>query len=495
MKVQIVQLDPHDDLASVSDKLAWAQAPRVVLVWPDRARLLRRRLDLVLLRRNASGRGIQLGIVTRDPVVLEQAAALGIPLFRSRTRLPEEGWGQAPSPPGTIPPRPTLRPERVPPPLRPERELPRLMRVGLMLVVSLVLLGTAAVLVPHATITLSPTRADERVDLRLTLDPRLNSTNSEGSIPARSITRTASGSLRITTTGTARVPTKPASGPVVFANQTDQPVLIPAGTGVLPAGRPDLRFVTASDVSLGAGAGNTAEVVVTAFVPGSAGNLPAGSLNAIDGPLGLRASVSQPAAMAGGAEAERPAVAAADQATALRLLTDQLLAQAASAMAAGVDADESLAPDSVRVVNTPATRFDRPVGAPGDSVGLDLTLEFAALVYHPADLEAAIDRMLAERRAAGRAPIPGSRSWTLGRQAELLPDSLQLHVFEQSFVPLDLDHVRRAARGQARSSVVTRLASIGPLASPPQVVARPAWWPVLPWLDVRIAVRYEWEAP
>ena len=91
MKVQILQLDAHEDLASARDKLAWAQAQRVVLVWPDRARVLRKRLDLVLIRRQAARQGCELGLVTRDPVVLEHAAEHNLPprptaQLRRRTR-------------------------------------------------------------------------------------------------------------------------------------------------------------------------------------------------------------------------------------------------------------------------------------------------------------------------------------------------------------------------------------------------------------------------
>ncbi|MCJ7708643.1 MAG: hypothetical protein MUO38_13640, partial [Anaerolineales bacterium] len=92
MKVQIIHLDPQDDRISVSDKLGWVQAPRVLLVWPSHGRLLSQRLDLVLLQRRARRVGAHLGLVTHDPEVRDHAQSLGIPVFDSPDNLPEEGW-------------------------------------------------------------------------------------------------------------------------------------------------------------------------------------------------------------------------------------------------------------------------------------------------------------------------------------------------------------------------------------------------------------------
>lgn len=494
MKVQIIQLEPQDDLASVSDKLAWVQAPRLLLVWPDRGRLLRRRLDLVLLARAAAARGIQIGIVTRDPVVLEQAAALGLAIFRSSTRLPEAGWGAAPSTPGTLPARPSPRLAVVAPARAVPRPLPRGLRASLIALVGAALMAALVVLLPSATITLSPVRTDAAYNLALTLDPRADTTHTAGILPARPLTRTLNGSIRVTTTGTTRVASAAAGGQVTFINQTEEAVLVPMGTGVLPSGRPDLRFETVEDVTLDSGRGASGQARVVASRPGSSGNLPSGTLNAIDGPLGLEAAVVQPEAMTGGTEAERPAVAAADQANAERLLTEQLLAQAAADLQAALASDEELAETSVRVVNTAQREFDRPAGAAGDSVGLAMTLEIAALSYRPSQLESAVEMALAEREDAGARTVPGSRRVRPAQGDPAHPDVLNVVVEQQLFSPPDLQQVRQRARGLRMAEAASELGKLEGLASSPAVILRPTWWPVLPWLEVRIEVRYAWEA-
>jgi hypothetical protein len=272
-----------------------------------------------------------------------------------------------------------------------------------------------------------------------------------------------------------------------------EPVLVPAGTGVLPAGRPDLRFTTVADLSLPAGEGATGSVRVVAARPGPAGNLPANSLDAIDGPLGLRATVAQPDRLTGGTETERAAVASGDHATALRLLTEQLLSDAASEVETGLQAGEALAPASLRVVRTPQRVYDREIGAAADSVSLDLTLEVTALVYRTEDVEAAAALALAGDRPPSSNAVPGSLNWTLSEVDTARPEMLQVRADQQVYTPIPASDVSRLVRGLRPSAASARLAGLPGQAQPALVEPAPAWWPFVPWLGVRIHVRMPWE--
>ena len=83
MKTQIIQLEPHDDVISTRDKMGWDKAGRILLVWPDRGQVLNRPLDLVLLQRYSATLGAQLALVSTDPQVHQEAAALGLPVFKA----------------------------------------------------------------------------------------------------------------------------------------------------------------------------------------------------------------------------------------------------------------------------------------------------------------------------------------------------------------------------------------------------------------------------
>jgi hypothetical protein len=92
VKTQILQLETHDDIISVRDKLTWRQASRVLLIWPHRGQVLSRRLDLVLLLRHCQALGIQLALVTGDPDVRYYAQELSISVFGSAEQAQRARW-------------------------------------------------------------------------------------------------------------------------------------------------------------------------------------------------------------------------------------------------------------------------------------------------------------------------------------------------------------------------------------------------------------------
>src|SRR5579859_5737137 len=83
MKLQIIQLEPYDDVVSVRDRLSFVSTDRVLLVWPRRGEILKRKLDLVLIQREAARQGARLALITGDPTVIDHAAELNISTFES----------------------------------------------------------------------------------------------------------------------------------------------------------------------------------------------------------------------------------------------------------------------------------------------------------------------------------------------------------------------------------------------------------------------------
>ena len=92
MKTYIIQLESHDDVISARDKMAWSKAPRILLVWPRKGRILDRPADLFILQRHAQTLGAQLGVVSGDGDVRAAAAELGIPNFLSAVQAQRGSW-------------------------------------------------------------------------------------------------------------------------------------------------------------------------------------------------------------------------------------------------------------------------------------------------------------------------------------------------------------------------------------------------------------------
>src|SRR5688572_12214259 len=96
---EYVQLSANEDVNSIRDRLSFTRGQRVLLIWPEEGTTLTRKLDLVLVQREAKRRAVQIALVTHDEQVMQNASDLGISTFetigasergrwkRGRTRL------------------------------------------------------------------------------------------------------------------------------------------------------------------------------------------------------------------------------------------------------------------------------------------------------------------------------------------------------------------------------------------------------------------------
>ena len=94
---RIFFLKADDNITSVLDRLDWATAGRVVLVFPPDTFALTDRLDLLRLIRRATRDRISVALVTTDPGRSAAARALGIPVFVSVESARERRWRSRPS--------------------------------------------------------------------------------------------------------------------------------------------------------------------------------------------------------------------------------------------------------------------------------------------------------------------------------------------------------------------------------------------------------------
>jgi hypothetical protein len=496
VKTQLIYLDPHDDHASARDKLAWARADRIVLIWPPHGRILTRPLDLTLLLRAARAQGGNLGLVTHDPDVRACAAELGIPVFDTPDRLPDAAWQVQPATSFTPPVRAFLpRPLRAPPG-RESRSLPvqGWRRVFLALLPLLALLSLAVTIVPAAVVELHPLTTEQNASFELVLAPGSQVIEFSSSIPARRWTQSLEGELRQPTTGTALVPTVRSSGSVLLSNLTSEAQVVPAGTGLRTAN--GVRFVTMSEANLEAGAAGKDSVDAEAVEPGELGNVPAGAISAMEGSLGLLVTVANPQATEGGASAPRPGISTRDLQRLTEALTRQLLQEARSSVEAGLAEGERIAPDSLRAVKVISTEAEPSVGQPGDSLQLRMRLEVEALLYQDADLQAYAQAVLAVSGGEAFATVPGSPRAELGSFVEEATQGMRYaaHAFRRLYRAVEDDELRRLLLGRPPSEAAQTLERRIDLARPPLILLWPSWLPRLPLLPVRIDIHWAWDS-
>ncbi|HEX9676674.1 MAG TPA: baseplate J/gp47 family protein [Anaerolineales bacterium] len=502
MKLQLIHLDPEDDQISAREKLSWARASRAVLVWPRRGRVLTRRLDLVLLQRQAQHQAVELGLVTYDPTVRQLAQELGLPTFDSPDHLPESGWqtGRTPAPPA----RPTRKPvqevqrlaEQIPTPAPTLLSLSSATRNVSAGLAALCALAVAASILPSAEITLAPRPELQTLPIEFIVDPALEPPASGRHLPAESMKVSLEGERRSPATGTARLPSAAATGAAVLTNLTSEEVTVPAGTG-LWASASAVRFTTTEALTLPAESEAEGEVPIQAAAPGPQGNLPAGALDAVEGLIGFQVRATNPDPTTGGADSTASAVSAADRFRLRTSLLAELQGRALSEMSEALAPGLTLVPGSLEISQILQEQFDFEVGQPTATLGLLLQVEFSGVVVSTEQVETAATRLLEADMPAGSLVVPDSlllrRDPARDGRRPSGEYTLAYLAEQQIAESLDFEQVRRAAAGRWSESAPSLLAERFQLDRPALIRSRPAWLPWLPWLEIRLDVRWIWE--
>lgn len=494
MKTQIIQLDEHDDVISVRDKMAWTKSPRILLVFPHRARILSRNLDLLLLKRHAAALGAQFAVVTRSADFRGRCAGLGIPVFATSAAAQRADWGEMsaarlPSRRGRPPNLRAMRREIQP--AGPPGKDSTLFRLSFFLLGVLAVLAILLLLLPSAAVELVPQTQVQSLAITVRASSGATSVGLTGVVPARNVTTTLGGSRTAAVTGQAVVPEAFAAGSVRFGNLTDRLVGIPAGTVVRTAGSPPVRFATQGEAVLPSGAGRTVDVPVRALAAGPAGNLPAGALTAIEGALGASLSVTNPLPTSGGMETGAPVQTAEDRAALRAILLADLLTECRASLPGKLPEGALLFSDTVAATEVLGETYFPAEGQAGETLALTMRLTCAGRYADPADLKslalAALDANLPDgfaplseaveisMPAAFQAVDDGSVQWTM-----LAARPLRARVEAASAALLVV--------GLRSDEAASRLRDKFHLGAPPVIRLTPAWWRWMPFLPFRITV-------
>ena len=492
MKVHIINLEPEDDHASTRDKLSWARASKVVLVWPRRGRPLDRRLDLTVVQRHSNRLGLDLGLVTFEPEVIAHAEQLGIPVFDSLEKLPPGAWTE---------PHVTTIPHRERRPLSELREardadngaLIELGERGRLIVVGIsvmAMIALAITILPRAEIIVDPTGIPMKENLEIWIDPLSASTSNK--VLGQTVSAQISGTRRIETSGRVRLPQSAASGEVEFINLTDDDLVIPAGTG-LRAG--EVRFLTTEEAELEAGEGSSVILPIEAAEPGVSGNVPAGAIDSIEGPLGFLVTASNLEPTRGGGDQVAGAVSAGDMENLRQALEAELLEPAERALVEQLDRGFVLVPGSLRVTEVLDEHYDIGLGEAAESLGLSLTLNIEGLGYSVPLVRDAAEQKILATLPLSRMLIPGSLSLEAVDASADWPSMEVIFEVEGSLAKtVDRDLLRQLVLGNPKEQAAARLERILGLDEAPQIQTSPGWMPWMPFLGMRIDFKWVWES-
>ncbi|MAU10987.1 MAG: hypothetical protein CL607_14285 [Anaerolineaceae bacterium] len=405
-QIQYIQLERNDDVPLVRDRMSFLRGKRALIIWPERGTTLTRKLDIVMVQREARRRAVQIAFVTHDAEVIKNAHELGISTFETiqeaeRGRW-KRGWGKVtakryqkpldepePDQLKNVASRVTNRRQR-------SRIRHYLERIVVLAVLLAVLGGAAYVLIPSADVTIYLETQQIEVTVSITANTSVLDVDVENAvIPATLLPATAQTTVSMPTTGSENLGESRAIGVVTFTNNTNSAIDIPEGTIVRATntGTP-VDFVTASDSTLPAGEGRTVDVSITADddFSGPVGNVEAGVINTIVGPLEDQVTVRNVRATINGDSQSLRIVTTADRDSLLSQARAQLQNTAYSEMKRTLGPNQDIIISTIRIApdgeRDDWTVFSNNVGDVADT----LTLRMQAVVE-----AVAVDTLLARQ--------------------------------------------------------------------------------------------------
>jgi hypothetical protein len=493
LKTQIITLESHDDLISVRDKLSWVKTPRVLLVWPKYEFVKLRLLDLKVLQRHADSLGAQLGLVTRRANIRRDAEALGIPVFGTTSAAQKDLW-----------PEPAPRSRHTP--KNPRKDLRQLRdsvyekeptwrtslvgRVVTFTVGVIAFVAVAGLFVPRAAVTLYPETQAQSAIIPVAASESFLSASITGDIPARRLSTTVRAEQSLAIVSEISVPKSKAQGIARFTNLSQGEVNIPAGTIVSTATDIPIQFVTLNDTLLQPGADEFVEVPIEALAAGESGNVLAGSVIVVDGPLGLSIAVGNPSATTGGSDSKVTGATDEDRAELREVMMENLRREAEGKFCAEIASSDLLLMDSFEVTQVVEETFDPPAGQPGKQLTLKLAVEFTAQYVSAEDMQqvstAALDASIPEGFEAFDAvvykPLTDPSTDNAGVSHFELDVSRTLHR------KLDEVQIISLVRGGDPASAISLLTSTLPMRRPPEISLTPSWWPWMPLVPFNISI-------
>ena len=491
MKTQIITLESHDDLISVRDKLSWAKTPRILLVWPKYEKVTLRVLDLKVLQRHADSLGAQLGLVTRRAKVRRDAESLGIPVFISTTVAQRNLW------PDSVP-----RSRRVPKAPRRdlrqvrdsvyEKEAPwRTSLLGRVLTFTagvIAVLIVAGLFVPRAALTLYPEAQTQSVVIPVAASESTKVISVTGAIPAQTLSTTVNATQSLAIISEISVPKSKSKGVARFTNLSQGDVNIPAGTVV--STESSTRFVTLNDTRLPAGIDQFVDVPIEALEAGVQGNVSADAITTVEGPLGLSISVSNPSAIKGGANSQLIGATDEDRAKLREVVMDNLRRDAESKLRAQIAPADLLLMDTFGVVKIVEENFTPLAGQPGNTLALNMQIEFSARYVLDDDLKKLSLSTLNASVENGFEPtaLPAYKIIADPSTDNSGISHFDLEVTRTLLHQVNEMQVFSIVRGHKPQSIQDELVSSLSLRQKPEIAITPSWWPWLPLIPFNISV-------
>ncbi len=475
----------------------WSQTPRVLLVWPERGKVLRSRLDLILLERYCSSHGSQLALLTRDAEVIFQAGEAGIPVFQSRKTAQLQPWRKSfrefkrrELEDKVVEIRDSDLFSRGNKPV--QKEFPTLTRISIFITAVLAVLAIAGMLLPSATITIKKKINQKSLIVPIQAIMGADQVQISGKVPVHELSIVVEDQQSIPTSGTTAIASEYALGEVVFTNLSEEDITIPENTILSTDSENPVHYLTAEPGKVPAGGGESTTIQITANYPGISGNVLADQITTISTSLEAEVSVNNPLPTNGGTDIFLSAPNNSDRRRLSRNLSFSLKDLAALEIRDFlIQGDILLTPDlmDIEIIEE---LFIPEEGSPGSELQLEKKVRFLALYTSRDDLLLlATDLVKAQYQGKDYEPIV--ESITITQLSSPIPGAAQSYIWRMEVnwsekEIMDQNQILQMVLGKNPLDAINLLQENMDLEIPPQIKLSPSWWFRMPALPFRISI-------
>ncbi len=495
-EVEVLYLEPDDSSAAIRERLKGAPGRRLVIVVPKNCRGLDSLVDLKLLARQVIASEKEVAIVTRDRELKELSRGVGFRTFSSVKSAQRAKWKASPTLDrdslGTLAGRRLAgRPISVPAQASTlgvgEIVVLSLAFVAMLIFVGLILI----VLVPSATVTLEPAAYPISTTFTVTASPDVDSVDFVSlRVPVRVVEMELVGSDQMPTTAVRDEPDAKAAGEVVFTNKRPQATTVLSDTIVTTSAGTTIRFRTIEPVTLPAGVGARGRAPIEAIEPGPSGNVPAFSINRVEGSMDRQVNVINVAPTEGGGMSQVRYVTNADKEQLRQSSLRRLREEGYDALVVQLTGEEFLPPESLMTFVLSET-YDKFPDEVADALGLHMRALVRGTVIDREDVEALGWRMLQFEVRDGFQLLTEETRYQIEEIGDVNYDgtlTFQVRADGVTWVEFDEADIREGVRGQSVPLAEEYLARHLSLVGEPSVQVSPEWWGRVSWLPFRIAV-------
>lgn len=503
-----IQLEANEDANSVRDRLQFYRGQAVLIVWPEEGTALNRKLDLVLVQREAMRRAIRLAFVTHDAEVIEHARDLDISTFETIGASERGRWkrgrGKVFANRGQKPrgePEPddlkavasrVHAPRRIP--------LPNPVRLLIVGIVIAVLAAVAYVTLPGATIVVTLAKREVAAEALIVASPSIQQINLEGGrIPARFIVVEVVQRGTYPTTGRSDGEDTRAAGTITIVNRSNTAHDIPAGTIVSTADAEPIRFALVSAAQLPAGENLSVEVRIEALAEfaGDIGNVGPSRITSIDVGFADQLTISNLLPTSGGQRRTLPTVTQSDIDRLRAAVRQQIQAQAQVEIDRMLGSGEFYIDESIAI--TPESdrsdwqQYSATVGTIAAEVSLEQRAIVQAIVINQRDAERIAFAALSRNISRGRSLDISTLHYQRGPVEDISASGdITFRMFADGLITGDVDpnSIKNFLAGKSIDDALLYLRNTLELAenTEPVITINPRFSDNLPTLPVRLNV-------